>query len=567
MFLVLIETSGNQQFIFSTNKLKENIGASELTYRATTETLLAAIDEVFPGTLYYSSWQKEQSLEILTDIGVNPAIESKGSNIPLEIILATSGKAIILIQEEEKAKALIRSVTQRALTEAPGLEVAGVYVPCDWNQSLGVADAVRRAHQAFEISRSRRPGANSRFLRVPIIASCSVSELPASGFDYAANGQQQPFSQVSLTKRQAASLSQQRLQAIDPKLIKDVSRLEKNFNDLDWLGIVHADGNGLGQILLNLEKYISQPSNRCYIDTYRNFSLALDRCTKTAFSEAIKVFESSNQSSVPVVPLILGGDDLTVICNGQYALEFTRVFLDAFEKATAQEPAIAAIAGKVFGTKNLSACAGVAIVKPHFPFSVAYDLAESLIKSAKEVKKTVQCQAAQNIAKNTPHPCSAIDFHILYESSGIDFDDIRQKLTPEQNTYLHNRPYVVTPLAKLKQAEGQDWVNAHHWQKLADRVDLLHQQEQGKPCLPSSQSHALRTALFQGKGAADGQYALIRQRYKILSQFAESSDGKSLFRSDGNGASRYYTIFLDALDAKDFLKNAQSTAANSGDKS
>lgn len=46
MFLVLIETSGNQNFIFATNKLKENIGASELTYRVGTQWLLEIIGDI-----------------------------------------------------------------------------------------------------------------------------------------------------------------------------------------------------------------------------------------------------------------------------------------------------------------------------------------------------------------------------------------------------------------------------------------------------------------------------------------------------------------------------------------
>ncbi|AGF53621.1 unknown protein (plasmid) [Synechocystis sp. PCC 6803] len=551
MFLVLIETSGNQHFIFSTNKLRENIGASELTYLATTEILFQGVDRVFQ-TNYYDQWSDTNSLNFLADSKLNPAIDDPKNNADIEILLATSGKAIALVKEEGKAKQLIKEVTKQALINAPGLEIGGIYVNCNWQDKLGVAKAVKEAHKQFEVNRAKRAGANGRFLRLPIAAGCSVSELPASDFDYNADGDKIPVSTVSKVKRETAKSAKKRLRSVDGRLVNDLAQLEKSFDELDWLAVVHADGNGLGQILLSLEKYIGEQTNRNYIDKYRRLSLALDNCTINAFKMAIAVFkEDSKKIDLPIVPLILGGDDLTVICRGDYALEFTREFLEAFEGQTETHDDIKVIAQKAFGVDRLSACAGISIIKPHFPFSVAYTLAERLIKSAKEVKQKV---TVTNSSPITPFPCSAIDFHILYDSSGIDFDRIREKLRPEDNTELYNRPYVVTAAENLSQAQGYEWSQAHSLQTLADRVSYLRSEDgEGKSALPSSQSHALRTALYLEKNEADAQYSLISQRYKILKNFAEDGENKSLFHLE-NG--KYVTRFLDALDAKDFFANA-----------
>ncbi|TVQ22311.1 MAG: hypothetical protein EA367_04235, partial [Leptolyngbya sp. DLM2.Bin15] len=180
-----------------------------------------------------------------------------------------------------------------------------------------------------------------------------------------------------------------------------------------------------------------------------------------------------------------------------------------------------------------------------------------------------------------PFPCSALDFHILYDTTGIDLEAIQAKLTPEAQTRLYNRPYIVSDLEHLQQAEGYAWATLHDWETLNQRVQWLKQgkalgdrkeqttsettEEKHPPPLSSSQYHLLRDALFRGKDAADAQYRLIRQRYD-LTKFAETEAGDSLFYTameEGNEI--FVTSFLDALEAMDFLKNDQTSPVQSSE--
>ncbi|ULB47102.1 hypothetical protein H4N54_07130, partial [Limnospira fusiformis KN01] len=525
-YLVLIETSGNQGFIFSTNKLKENIGASEVTYQAGTFWAIEAV-AIENKTVLFKDWRNPSKLrQMLMAPQQNPPLDNN-SNCRAEIIVASSGKALILVKTEESARNIIQFVTRKALVEAPGLDLCGVFVEFDWNatQSNGkptIADAIRKVHRKFEEVRSRLPSPTTRFLRVPIIAECKVSGLPACTLESLTDNDKDltPTSKVSSIKRQFAKQARERLMEIDPCLLSNIRVLEDSFDSdkMPWLAVVHADGNGLGQIFIKFEKYIGQEkTNRNYIKKYREFSLALDFCTEAAFKKAIKVFKQESENC-PIVPLIVGGDDLTVVCHGEYALEFTRVFLQEFEKETKNESHIAEVAQAAFGVNRLSACAGISIVKRHFPFSVAYDLAEKLIKSAKDVKRKVLTPDS-NDKNQTPFPCSAIDFHILYDTSGIELDSIRKKLGRDSDTtLLYNRPYIVSDMDNLTSAKGKEWAKQHEWERLKQRVDLLNRKDsesRDRPPISSSQSHAIRTALFIGKDEADAQYALIRQRYNL----------------------------------------------------
>lgn len=579
MFVVLIETSGNQNYIFATNKLKENIGASELTYQVGTKWTISAIATIDGQNRLLDLWIENNSEELrqkLLDPKLNPPLKQSGYKV--EIILAASGKALLLTKDKETAQKIISEVTLKAIEDAPGIDVSGVihefYLSEENNQSI--INAIKDIHQTHERNRYLIPSPTMRFLRLPVVEECAYSGLPAAGVEEYEGGK--AISASSQAKRNFKTRGFNRinslLQTKYPKcdFSKSIDRLDSSFfqeektkdskqnSQIEWLGLIHADGNGLGQIFINFGKHLGKIkpnfSNRDYINELRNFSLALDSCTEKAFLSALKIFKP-DEKSLPIFPLVLGGDDLTIVCDGKLALPFTKKFLEEFESETSKNETISTIAKVALKDSRLSACAGIAIIKPHFPFSVAYDLAEALAKSAKIVKNKVhQIGDSEKI----PYPCSAIDFQVVYDSSGIELNRIRTKLVVDGGkTQLYRRPYVVTPKEKLKEASGKDWLKIHSWNSLQNQVNALKEKDkEGKPKLPNSQIYQLRESLFLGQEIADHRYQLIKHRY--IEQGIEKLEGDrdSLFvkeKDDSHDLNKEIEVtgLLDAIEIANFL--------------
>jgi hypothetical protein len=531
-YLVLLETSGNQRYIFATNKLRENVGASDLTYRVGKTWVWEAIHPKVPID------EQDES-----DPRVNPPI---GPGVPIEIVLATSGKAYLRTDSEEAARAVIRKVTTTALKKAPGIDFSGVFVAINGESIHG---AIKRAHQMLFERRGVNPGPEARFQRLPVVAECVTSGLPASSYD-GSKSEPGPRSVQSLAKRRASGNGINRMRRIASKhselgIVYSVSDLERHVEpDIDnldaiarrsWLAVIHADGNGLGKVFLNFESLSGIKTPYEYIQKLRAFSKALDECTEKAFGIALKsLSKRCDENPLPVVPVVLGGDDVTVVMDGKYAIQFTIDFLTTFEKLTAADPLIADIMQKANkdGSKRVTACAGVAVMKSHFPFYSAYELADQLIRSAKDHNRAINQEKSS---------LSAFDFHILYDASGADLNRIRKSLEID-DTLLVARPYLIS----------NDHSNPRGTAALAKRMLAIQTpDDDGRRAIPNSQLHNLRTALFMGRAAAEARLELIRNRYGESLQPLLVND-KLFWNEVTKNGTFARTALLDAIDLVEF---------------
>ena len=324
MHLVLLETAGNQRYIFATNKLRENVGASELTYGVGTQQTLGAVASVTGVTLYTKDLRTLHT-HLLCD-EQNPPLEQNKRDV--EVILATSGKAMLLVRDVATGERIIQYVTEQTLRQAPGLTVHGAISALPTLSLEDIHWSIGHVHEAIEQVRYQVPGVAQRFLRRPFVAECATSGLPAAVYD-ARLPEAGARSRVTLAKRDAARAGRDRMAAVVSSVAPGVSlpasldALETRFTDLGWVAVIHADGNGLGQLFLDFAKWLRQvdPSlqGRDYLNAYRRFSLALDVCTVQAFGTALRnlghrIEERAQQApnqehsrqprEVPVVPLV-----------------------------------------------------------------------------------------------------------------------------------------------------------------------------------------------------------------------------------------------------------------------
>lgn len=524
-WLLTVETGGNQAYVFASNRLRESVGASHLVMESTTKWLRAALKDAPPHS----------------------------------VLQEASGKAFVLFEDTPRStvEAVVRQLTLKALS-APGLDLFGAIVPAPAPEepAAEMVDAVLAANRRVEKNRSGLPGAIVRHPRLPLTADCAstsagASELMPRPEEGRSGRDQMAVSAAVAAKRRAASkgLEALRKQVGElegktlPRDLRQVERLFEGEDTLSWLAVVHADVNGLGQALMNLTAH----SQDEYLKGLQEFSVGVERAALAALRAGLRSVQPvAGGTIIPALPLIAAGDDLTIVLPGSQALRFVVAYLRAFEEASHCFLGKGAPGELAIAPGGLGACAGIAVVKPHHPFSDAYALAEKLADSAKRVKRLVVDSEGRSV------PCSAFDFHLLYDSASSDLKDIRDERTvDEEATVLHDRPYVVSLPERLKtaSASAREWAAFHAVERLDELRAILVARRADDPTqrdLPRGQVLALREVLPQGAEPADRRAKIVAARTPSIARLL--SDG-SLFRKlppedDGQQS----TALLDALD-------------------
>ena len=172
------------------------------------------------------------------------------------------------------------------------------------------------------------------------------------------------------------------------------------------IGVVHADLSGLGQVFQSVME--SAQGSQDVLKVATAIERAVVEAARSA-CQATLLRHADRMRIVPARPVLLGGDDVTIIVRADLAVAFTERFLIEVETETAKAFNELRSDREWFKTlpQRLSACAGIAIVSAGHPFTVAERLAQGLCDSAKTKAKS----------EGQPYP-SYLDFAIV--TSTID---------------------------------------------------------------------------------------------------------------------------------------------------
>jgi len=366
-YLYGASVQGIQSFIFQTNKLREIVGGSQL------------VDNI-NGRLFPEFYK-----------------EKAGNNLLREnIILNAAGNIKCIIEDKSVLEKIVKEFPKRISNYAPGITLSQTAVKYEEG---GLNKAIEDLEQNLKIQRNKPQMPTE----IGFMGLERARRTGGVGFDYEKGEVIDRPTKAKTNKDLKTTdlfekFTNDKVNGGDVAFdLKDLTGSEKS-----WVAIIHADGNGLGNILQNMSRKLS--SDEEILNAYRNFSEKLGKATEEAaqiaFSAVVddewkKEITKSPKDKIkyPMRPVVLGGDDLTIIIRADLAFEFTKEFLKRFEEKTKEHfYDIDTLKGEV---NYLTACAGIAYIKDSYPFHYGVQLAEELTKEAKKISKSEKVMAGK----------------------------------------------------------------------------------------------------------------------------------------------------------------------------
>lgn len=408
--LAMYDVRGIQKYIFRTSKVKDAIGASDIIENIIDNALAYAISII----------QETQSisvdLEWYTPDGKSVK-EYKDDGKDIQVLYIGGGNAFVTYSSRELCVTVNRCMSKYIMDNTYSLQLAVAI--CDKTDNYS-ADAQTIRNEMERVKASMK-------------VAKPLAPLPVMKID-ASTGQaeiDESLTYESAAKKEAESRKRRKIATAQK--IFDNYVTEKGIDST--LAVIHIDGNNMGLRIRALNK--GKKSYEDAVNNMREISFNINFSYKEEFDNMKAVFDENmvidKKDKNWILPILVAGDDITFICNGKIALKAVKEYTKRITMRT-MNGLNDASSLKEYG---FSVCAGIAYFNSHFPFSVAYEVAEACCESAKEMAKKDENISGGKIG-------NWVDFHICKNVHAKYLDNLREKeyITPAGEN-LMIRPYFI----------------------------------------------------------------------------------------------------------------------------
>lgn len=414
-----VEVGGIQKFISETGKLKEMIGASEI------------INFISMREFYF-----KKCLEDICPRSVDRP--EPGKSDWYITTQANAGALCLIMPDREKAAMFLEKISREIIESFPTLPVYYAQAPMDWTVE-GYREARAAVENIISQARATRP-VKAGAPMLPVLLPARLDGRPAVELE---GEDREPVSLASQCKRNDKMLKKSRERLHDiVKLPEEVSLIwEDDIEKLmggekNKIALILMDGNDLGKLFRerllnndkrNLESGIANMlrlSDTIRDATHKAFAAACAGIVELLLKgKAASVRNGQAELIMPLRPLVLGGDDISVIIRADMALPFVSLFAREFEKKG--------------GDAHLSLGIGMVVMPRSYPFAKARRLAESLLESAKHATLEM-----------SPRP-SSLNYLVLTEEMEGDLDSVLARIfTAEDGSILTGKPFILGATGK-----------------------------------------------------------------------------------------------------------------------
>jgi len=418
--LVKVEAKRIQTFIFSVPRLKEMIGANALLGDFVRRLLVDFVSN--------------QGVPVPCPEGVSSAFpgdplpseeDNPAANFGRGILSREGGHFNVLFPDRKVAESFATKARNAAAKTLPGLRVDIRF------KTIQAPESNRDECGEKEDHDEEAPVAFSQIVDLPHFQVCQASgDGPAAELDKRTINDrvQLHISDASAKKLAAGNRLQDRDTETGYKDILSVLRHRLPCGALDdpkdlseladsggYLAVIHADGNRVGARVKRIKESAPAGTLEQEAEVERFFHhmrsavrASLIEALKAVFDEKVLKDLWRQGDRLPYQILMLGGDDLLLVCRPRFALPFIEHYARQLASKT------------LCDDKPLSIGAGIAIASHKLPFHRLHALAEDLATSAKltYLQKPNGCEK--------PPERSVVDWTVITASSMRSLADHRR---------------------------------------------------------------------------------------------------------------------------------------------